>query len=100
MLVQASLYNRQILASALLATHPNPDATTAQSKSLGLRWSVSRPLTHFDAELTPYDIPSRGFPSMADFSSGTLSVSYLAPLDDTQFDALVGVIKELSADKP
>jgi hypothetical protein len=85
MLRHASLYNRQIISSALLGVTTTDDAIL---RAVGIEWRVCS-LTRFNSVVTEYDVPVHMGLSRPDFSQGTLKVRYVAPIDDVQFDKLL-----------
>jgi hypothetical protein len=86
-LQNCGLYNRQILATALLAME-----NTGQSKQ-GDSWE-SHELTYYDAATTPYDFEVRNLGiTPVDFSKGKQIISVHAPLDDVEFDAIAARVR-------
>jgi hypothetical protein len=82
MLREASLYNRQILSSGLLGVAGNRDLEASAIKAVGVEWQERR--------LTLYnDLSGAREP---DYSLGSLTVRFTAPMDDAHFDLL---LKEL-----
>lgn len=81
-----SLYNRQVLASALLGTCKN-NAVEAAAKRHGIKWETMD-LAPFDALATPFDIRAWGGREI-DYSKGKIPVRYAAPLSDEAFKDLL-----------
>lgn len=88
MLRWASLYNRQIIGSALLEFHNDEAGQAAIVNELGLKWS-DRKLPSYKATLTAYDLPVQSGVMQPDYSLGSRTLKFLTPLDDTQFDQLI-----------
>ena len=87
MLTRVTLYNRQILATALLGVTNAPQV--AEEK----RWKTSE-LTAYDAAFTPYDLMTRhGGPLPVDYTKGKQIVKTHVPLDDPEFDSMVSKLK-------
>lgn len=86
MLRQASLYHRQILGGALLATAEERAGAEELRRQLGLEWRTKR-LTLYNAAVTPYDHHAGGVP--VDYSKGELRVQFFDAMDDSQFDKIV-----------
>ncbi len=87
MLVEAGLYQRQILATAVLGTYVDP---TEQEKILGqFRCKLKT------EKLQPYNVPVIRYGRIyrqygpSRFSEGDLIIKYLEPLDDFKFDGIV-----------
>jgi len=89
MLTVAGLYNRQLLGYALLKTHPDPNLAEDVLAAIGKK-VVARELTAFDAVRTPYD--ARLMPGPVDYSKGVLTVEYLPPITDQEFDLIVEAV--------
>jgi len=86
-----SLYNRQVLGYALLMTSSDPAPVEDAFAALGLRAEQVQ-LTAFDVARTPYYC--RLMPGPVDYSKGMLTVEYLPPINDDEFDALLaGVLQ-------
>ena len=78
----AGLYNRQILSTGLLGVEGNLDLEASATKAAGVEWQERR--------LTLYnDLSGAREP---DYSLGSLTVRFAAPMDDAHFDLL---LKEL-----
>lgn len=87
MLKRASVYNRQILSSALLGLEKN-DAQTAIMKELELQWR-ERKVPTYKTALTEFDLPVRSGAAKPDYSLGSRSIKLTAPVDDSRFDQLL-----------
>lgn len=87
MLKRASLYNRQILSSALLGVVEG-NAQSTIMKELELVWR-ERKISTYKAVLTEFDLPVRSGAMNPDYSLGSRTLKILAPLDDARFDLLV-----------
>jgi hypothetical protein len=87
MLCKLSLYNRQILGTALLLTLPS-SRSGDPTLPPGVAW-VEAHLTKYKAIYTTYDLPVTMRRLRPDFSQGTQTLRYLAALDDATFDAIV-----------
>lgn len=89
MLVDAGLYQRQILATAVLGTYVDP---AGQEKILGqFRCELkTEKLQPYNASVIRYGRIYRKYPSR--FSEGDLIVKYLEPLDDLKFDGIVNAV--------
>jgi hypothetical protein len=87
MLKRASLYNRQILSSALLGVVEG-NAQSTIMKELELVWR-ERKISTYKAVLTEFDLPVRSGAMNPDYSLGSRTLKILAPLDDAKFDMLV-----------
>jgi len=83
----ASLYNRQIICSSLLAGAPG-DVQSSILKSIGASWQ-KRQLTSFRAAATQFDSRAVLGAAKPDYSSGSLNVKFISPLDDAGFDAVL-----------
>jgi hypothetical protein len=87
-LTYLSLYNRQILGTALLLTLPSVGSGDPALPP-GVTW-VEKRLTKYKAVYTTYDLPvTMRWGGVPDFSQGTQTMRYLSPLDDASFDAIV-----------
>jgi hypothetical protein len=84
----ASLYNRQILASGLIGTETNSELRTAALRASGATW-VEKQLTPYKAAVTEFDVPAVTGIISADYSLGRQKVSFLSPLSDASFDKLL-----------
>jgi hypothetical protein len=87
-LAYLSLYNRQILGTALLSTLPSAGLGDSALPP-GVTWEEEH-LTKYKAVYTTYDFATQlmggGRP---DFSQGTQTIRHLAALDDAAFNAIV-----------
>lgn len=81
-----SLYNRQILATALVGTLSDPQ-TRKMAEELMARYEVSEELTLYDAQLTTYEWPRTT--ARPDFSRGRVKVRYYKNVPDEVFRQLV-----------
>ncbi len=88
MLKHASLYNRQIVGMALLATCVDPADTDGFLSGLDVEWKTKK-LTYYDAAATPYDHHASTGSVPVDYSKGELLVRYLGPLGDGKFDRIL-----------
>ena len=93
LLTDASLYNRQILASALVGTSKSPADLEAVVGNASGTWQ-SRDLASWDAVATPYDLRVRFGEVPVDYSKGRLDVRYLRKLSDETFDAVLKAARE------
>jgi len=84
----ASLYNRQILLTALAGAAPKSKNLTVEFKSLGLE-SRQKHLTRYNALFTPYDILIPGVGSRPDYRLGEQIVTYSPTLDDDTFNTIL-----------
>jgi len=94
MLMDGSLYNRQIIATAVLGTYVDPDKQKEILKQFGCKFKSER-LTRYNAAVAPYglsDFPPESGP--IDYSKGELTVKYLEPLNDSKFDGIVNAATE------
>jgi len=96
MLERGGLYNRQILATALIGVCGDSRAAQKISGELGLEWQ-ERKLTHFDARLTTYDVPVMRGIIQPDFSRGTQVVRAVKSMDDSTFGRIVEIVERLNA---
>jgi hypothetical protein len=88
MLQNASLYNRQLLLSALLGTSGNHINQTSMLELSGAEWR-ERSLAHYTAALTEYDLPVRSGLMEPDYSLKPFKVGFVSPLDDIRFDLVI-----------
>jgi hypothetical protein len=88
MLGRASLYNRQIIASALLGTFVKGNLQAALMKDIGIEWREIR-LTSYKSQATEFDLPVRSGVMKVDYSRGGPTVKMISPLDDARFDILL-----------
>lgn len=77
LLIHASLYSRQILATASYLTSPKKTAAFPKL--------IEKKLTPYNAELTPYDQPSMIGALPVDYSRGIFNLRFLASMDDKEF---------------
>ena len=88
-LEMVSLYNRQLLAYALIRTSPRASELEQMLQDRDIVKSRIE-LPHFDAFLTPYDLPAKLVLNAGpDMSKGILELQCYGPIDDHTFDALV-----------
>lgn len=88
MLKRASLYNCQIIGSGLLGVIANSEMSTSVLKELGLQWQ-ERKLSSYKAALSEFDLPVQSGVMKPDYSLGSLTIKFISPLDDAQFDQLM-----------
>ena len=89
MLMQASLYNRQILSSGLIGvSFKDAGMESNAMKTAGIQWQ-QRTLVAYDAALTEFDKPSQSGMMAPYRSTGSLTVSYVSSMHDTNFDLLL-----------
>jgi hypothetical protein len=88
---RGSLYNRQILATGLLATCVNSSRAEEIMHALKLKWLETK-LPAYDARLTPYDLMAKNGMYQPDFSKGSVTIRYSSPMDDATFDRIVAAI--------
>ncbi len=91
LLGSASLYNRQILATAALGTYVSSDKAQ-QILNETVQTLETHRLTHYSSSKALYDLDV-GSVEIADYSKGELSVKCLKPLDDSKFDAIIEAVK-------
>ena len=85
-----SLYNRQILSSGLLGvTFKDEGMESNVMTAAGIQWQQKK-LVAYDAALTEFDKPAAVM--APDRSTGTLTVSFVSPMHDTNFDLLLQAI--------
>ena len=87
MLKQASLYNRQIIGSALLGLE-SEEVQAEIVKDLGLEWKEYR-IPSFKVTLTEFDLPVKSGAMQPDYTLGSRSLKILRPLEDSTFDQLL-----------
>lgn len=92
MLTQGSLYNRQILIAACLGTKIGTSLSSQDFIRRNITFQ-SRELTHFDARLTPSDLPVRSHAMRPDFDAGKLEVKWSTPVSDDTFNAFLRAIR-------
>ena len=89
MLRSASLYNRQILSSGLIGvTFKKEGMESNVMKTAGIQWQ-QRTLAAYEAALTEFDKPVQSGVMAPDLSTGSLTVNYVSPMNDTNFDLLL-----------
>ena len=89
MLMQASLYNRQILCSGLIGvTFKAAGMERDAMKTAGIKWQ-QRTLVGYEAALTEFDKPTQSGMIAPDHSTGSLTVNFVSPMNDTNFDLLL-----------
>lgn len=93
MLCEGSLYNRQILATAVLGTYITSDMAGQLLKDLGYKLKSDR-LTRYNAVCTTHDLYPVEKRVPVDYSKGELTVRYVGPMDDTAFDNIVRAVAE------
>jgi len=93
MLVEASLYSRQILATAALGTSLERDAQGAIVKAFGCKFKAEK-LQRYTASITRYGRRSDEYERMKNPPEGPLTVRYLEPLNDSQFDGIIEAISK------
>ena len=86
-LVNAGLYNRQILITGFSGTSLNSANETQLLKNINSK-KEEKVLTSFNADTTEYDLLSekRGGPVPVDYSKGTINIEYIKPIEDTDFE--------------
>ncbi|MBI2433911.1 MAG: hypothetical protein HYV26_13675 [Candidatus Hydrogenedentes bacterium] len=84
-LADSSIYNRAILATALLKTAP------VLKENYEPREFTTLNLTAYDARLTPFDQPV-GYGQSPDYSQGTFPIEILTGVDDAEFDELLAAL--------
>jgi hypothetical protein len=97
MLGRASLYNRQILATGLIAltTKSNTEAS-AIATEVGIEWQEHK-LVSYMAALTEFDLHARDGILKPDYSGWTSVVKFVAPMNDRDFDLLLGRFRQLGS---
>jgi hypothetical protein len=91
-LIYASLYNRQILATSILVTSIDKEKADEVLKNTG-RKMANEKLTKFDSPVAVYDLPPWQQEEPIDYIKGELNIKYLAPLSDSAFDNLINAVK-------
>jgi hypothetical protein len=99
MLVQASLYSRQIVATALLRTCMSPEQGAELQSRLSLEWQTRR-LPRYDAEATAYDVYTRAGDVRVDYSKGARTVRFLRRVSDAQFDEILSAAEAAEREQP
>lgn len=84
-----SLYNRQILATALVETSADIEKAKKAKDDVKAKY-IEETLTSHDAAYTKYDMR---FPHKIDWSKGHINVRHLSPLNDEEFDNILAAIK-------
>jgi hypothetical protein len=92
MLTQGSLYNRQILAQAVLGSRQDEAAVLSGFNDSGIKIKTRR-LTDFKASLTISDLPIRSGIMTPDYSQGELVIRHPFEMNDAQFDTLISRTK-------
>ncbi len=95
MLYYASLYNRQILGTAVLGTYVNA-GTLEQLQESRQIFEIHR-LTHYSSSKALYDMRV-GSADIADYSKGELKIICLKPLEDLEFDNLIKYAGDINKD--
>jgi hypothetical protein len=90
--VDASLYNRQILAVGLLGTSSDGEEMRRIVKKLEAQWK-KQDLPTYDAHATPYDLHARSGVIPVDLSKGKITVRYLDSLSDSGFREILAAGK-------
>ncbi len=89
MLEKASLYNRQIISSALLDLAVDPDVQASFLKSTDVQWQ-DRDLTSYKSAVTEFDAASFYYSAIkVDYSHGSSKIRFVSPLTDDNFDILL-----------
>ena len=91
MLVEASLYNRQILATAALGTSVEFSAQEAIVKAAGCSFK-SEKVQRYTEIITRYGRLSHEYEIMKNPPEGSLTVRYLEPISDSQFGLIINAI--------
>ena len=85
----AGLYNRQILSSALIGvSFKDAGMESDVMTKAGIQWQ-QRTLVPYDAALTEFDKPVLSAMMRPDNSQGSITVNYVLPMKDTNFDLLL-----------
>lgn len=96
MLEYISLYNRRILGIAVLGTYIEKDKKRKQIlKDLNLSMEAME-VTPYNSKLTPIERISHCPMDPVDYSKGKFNVTYLASLDDSQFEGVVKAVRKIS----
>jgi len=93
MLVEASLYSRQILATAALGTSVELPAQEEIVKSVGCSFK-SQKLQRYTASITRYGRRSDEYEIMKNPPEGSLTVRYVKPMNDSQFARIINAISK------
>jgi hypothetical protein len=89
MLGEASLYNIQVLSSGLIGVaFDKEDVESNAMQASGIHWQ-QRKLAAYKAVLTEFDIPVQSGIVAPDYSDGSLTVKFVSPISDTNFDLLL-----------
>jgi hypothetical protein len=88
MLTYASIYNRQIISSGVVGAARNSKLGVSAMKAAGVQWQ-ERKLALFSSALTEYDLPVRSGVMQPDYSRGSLTVRFVSPLNDANFEVLL-----------
>lgn len=97
MLEGGSLYNRQILAMALLGTHL-PDEYSQKILQQNSKKITDYKLTSYNAAATPFERSLRAMGT--DYSKGSINVKIIEPLNDSEFDKIVESVKAQKSNPP
>jgi len=89
-LKQASLYNRQILTTALFGTSGRSEDLYSQARQVGLERTKIRS-TVFDATVTEYDLPVRAYVMQPDYTRGELHIYCCPAMNDETFDKAISL---------
>lgn len=87
-----SLYNRQILGTALLATSGRLNGLTAGADKYRVA-TKSEEVTHYDARATRFDLHGRIGVVPVDYSKGRLTVRYLGDISDLTFEEILALVE-------
>ncbi len=88
MLMDGSLYNRQIIGTSVLCTYTNSAKGEQILKDFNCKLKSER-LTRYNSSVTPYGLHHMQEMVPVDYSKGEFNVKYLEPLDDLKFDGIV-----------
>lgn len=90
LLVNAGLYNRQILITGILGTTFSAEKEKQFLEHMNC-YKQKKTLTHFNANATEYDLHSekQGGPTPIDYSEGTIEIEYIEPIDDSTFELML-----------
>ena len=89
----ASLYNRQILATALLGILSDEESQKILQQS-GKKM-INHKLTSYNADATIFEASARG--RGPDYTKGTMDVKIIEPISDAEFDKIVESVKALKS---
>jgi hypothetical protein len=87
---QASLYNRQILITALFGTSGRSEDLYSEAGQIALERTKLRS-TVFDATVTEYDLPVRSYVMQPDYTRGELHIYCCPAMNDETFDKAVSL---------